>query len=261
MKKVGKGVYVDTRTGEKIEAKEQEKRIEDKSSIRKTLARLRAIINTNCEKPENIRWVTLTYAENMQDRTKLMKDFDAYRKRLERWLKKQGIDIPEYISVAEPQARGAWHLHVIYIWQDKAPFIENAQLAQIWGHGFTKVKACENVDNIGAYFTAYLADIPIGEREYKGEDIKVTENEKGETKAYIKGGRIELYPSGMNLYRTSRGIRKPQIEESIARCVEKKKGEFGQLTYAKSFDVVRDGKYAQTIIKEYYNKNRVNTRR
>ncbi|HDR9511956.1 hypothetical protein C5615_37045 [Burkholderia cepacia] len=52
------------------------------------------------------RMITLTYRENMIDKVRLKKDFDALRRRLGR------IQDFQYVAVAERQKRGAWHLHV-----------------------------------------------------------------------------------------------------------------------------------------------------
>jgi hypothetical protein len=52
------------------------------------------------------RMITLTYRENMQDKARLKRDFDALRRRLSR------LGNFHYVAVAEQQKRGAWHLHV-----------------------------------------------------------------------------------------------------------------------------------------------------
>ncbi len=52
------------------------------------------------------RMLTLTYRENMQDRERLARDWDAFRRRLR---KIQGF---EYVATVERQARGAYHMHV-----------------------------------------------------------------------------------------------------------------------------------------------------
>jgi hypothetical protein len=43
-------------------------------------------------------------------------------------------------------------------------------------------------------------------------DIKQVEV-SGKQKTFIKGGRLYLYPPGMNLYRHSKGIRYPDVVE------------------------------------------------
>ncbi|TDY52721.1 hypothetical protein BX592_1043 [Paraburkholderia rhizosphaerae] len=50
--------------------------------------------------------ITLTYRENMQDKTRLKRDFDSLRRRL------GALGGFQYVAVAERQQRGAWHLHV-----------------------------------------------------------------------------------------------------------------------------------------------------
>jgi hypothetical protein len=52
------------------------------------------------------RMITLTYRENMEDKTRLKRDFDALRRRL------GALGGFQYVAVAERQKRGAWHLHV-----------------------------------------------------------------------------------------------------------------------------------------------------
>lgn len=226
--------YVMTDTGEVGEYQHAGNRAELQESVRKTIAKLRRLINANCRECSKLHWVTLTYAENMQDSKRLHSDFVKFWKKFQRWClnKKRGnVPVPEYIAVAEPQARGAWHMHVILIWSCAAPFIDNnGVLAPMWGHGFTKIKGVADCDNIGAYFSAYLADIPIEE----GGDKVAGVVKEVDGKKYIKGGRLHLYPSGMQLYRHSKGIVYPETEvyEGLeVRDVQKIKASAGTLTF------------------------------
>lgn len=52
------------------------------------------------------RMITLTYRENMLDKERLKRDFDALRRLLGR------VQNFQYVAVAERQKRGAWHLHI-----------------------------------------------------------------------------------------------------------------------------------------------------
>lgn len=192
--------WYDPETGEIHEYQQQsDKRTDNTQELLATFARLRALINVNCVEPEKIRWITLTYAENMQDTKRLHNDFRKFWQRFKRrWGK------AEYISVVEPQGRGAWHVHLIAIWGDRAPFVPKSELADCWGHGFVKVNAVrDDVDNLGAYLSAYLADV---EAEADGEGER-----KANGKRYVKNGRLHMYPKGMQIYRTSRGIRRPDV--------------------------------------------------
>ena len=69
----------------------------------------------------------------------------------------------EYITAAEPQGRGAWHLHCVFIFAGKAPYMENAVVRDCWKQGFVTVKRLDDVDNVGAYLTAYLGDMELSE--------------------------------------------------------------------------------------------------
>lgn len=212
IKKIDKNHYIDLETGEVKEFQHNENRQHDLNSVRTSLGRLRDYLNTNVTQPQNCRWITLTYAENMTDTIKLYKDFEKFIKRF-----KYAYGDIEYIVAMEPQARGAWHAHLVIIFPKVAPFIANNKLAEIWGHGFVKIKRLDNVDNIGAYLTAYLADMEYS-KEYAQDikkntrhDIKIKDitTNKNTSKKYIKGGRLYMYPNSFNIYRISKGIKKP----------------------------------------------------
>lgn len=238
-------------------------------SVRRTLAALRLIINANCTDASRLHWVTLTYAENMTDTARLYRDYKAFWLRFGRWCKSQGLQVPEYIAVAEPQGRGAWHLHCIWIWAQKAPYVDNnTVLWKLWRHGFTKVKAVRtDCDNLGAYFSAYLADMSVEEYERAhGHGIpdtytveKVVKDDDGtETpKRIVKGARLRLYPVGMNIYRASRGIVRPSAEVLTAVQAQKEKASAGTLTFTSACAVVAEGdsvgSNSQIISKSYYN--------
>ena len=88
--------YIDTRTGEVLVYSHIDNRSESTRSIRNTLARIRALVNTNVTAPANVRWVTLTYAENMTDTVRLMKDFEKFWKKFLRWNARQSYSRPHY---------------------------------------------------------------------------------------------------------------------------------------------------------------------
>lgn len=234
-------------SGELYEFNRSSNRSESLTSLHRTFRELRAVINTNCTDPENIRWVTLTYAENMQDTERLYTDFRDFWKRFKRrW------PGGEYITVMEPQKRGAWHVHALFIWPDKAPYVPNDELAACWGHGFVMVKALDNVDNIGAYLSAYLGDVEVPMESEKGE-VKTLKD--GTKKKFIKGARLCLYPPGMKLYRCSRGIKKP-VERWLSPEEYETLSQSAALTYANSLELTTETGFTRVIAKEYYNKLR-----
>lgn len=266
IRKIDADHYVDLRTGEVFDYERGDSRADSLQGIRRTLAHIRNLVNTNVTEPENVRWVTLTYAENMTDTKRLYRDYEKFWKKFLYWCKRNGISKPEYINVIEPQGRGAWHCHVFFIWDEKAPYIPNNDVLQpMWGHGFTKIKALTDVDNVGAYFSAYLADMPLDEYEKLScarLDVQSVEkeftNDDGltKTKKFVKGGRLVLYPAKMNIVRKSSGI-KVAVPESMTYVEARKKVSSAKLTYSRSYEVVGDDDVAVNIVtKAYYNRKR-----
>lgn len=202
--KLDRDHWLDVESGEIRDYEHGSTRADSFASLRRTFRNVRALINANCSEVENVRWITLTYAENMTDTERLYRDFHSFWKRFKRrW---PGC---EYIIVVEPQKRGAWHVHMLAIWGCRAPFVPNDQLRDCWGHGFVKVTALDGIDNVGAYLSAYLGDVVLddGESPDVGE-VKVCRD--GTSKRVKKGARLSMYPSGMQICRHSRGVRKPE---------------------------------------------------
>ena len=63
--KIDKDHYALLGTGEIFEYEHSENKSQNLQAVRRTLANLRGIINANCIDEDKMRWVTLTYAENM----------------------------------------------------------------------------------------------------------------------------------------------------------------------------------------------------
>lgn len=261
IKKISKNEYVDISTGEIKEFKHNENRSLNKMGISKSLKRLRDIINTNITNPSKALWATLTYRENMTDNKRLYEDFRKFNMRFKYYIKKLNYPKYEYVAVQEPQARGAWHMHIVFVFSKKAPFIENKKLADLWGHGFVSIKSLKNVDNIGAYLSAYLGDMELSESLDKIKDTsnvvkKEIIDEKGNKseKYYVKGARLSLYPVGCNIYRRSKGIKEPVIEKcTYKEALEKVKGS--KLSYENTIDIFdNDGKFINKICYKQYKK-------
>lgn len=250
-------------TGEVKDVEHHNTRKDNRKGLYKTFANARGIINANVVDVEKVRWCTLTYAENMTDSERLYRDFQKFNQRFQYYCAKKGYSKPEYIVMMEPQGRGAWHAHLLYIWEDqKAPYIPNKDFAEIWQHGFVKIKKLDNVDNVGAYLTAYLGDMEVSEAPEKvrsGAEVKeveVEENGKKVKKAILKGARLDLYPAGFNMLRCSRGVKRP-AEEMMTQFEAEKKVSGATKTFesaVKLSDTAND--FECIIIKEHYNKIR-----
>ena len=254
---------VDLRTGEVIEYKHNANRASDKASVAQSLRKLRDIINANLENPDTALWVTLTYAENMRDTKRLYEDYRRFWQRFRYYLHKQNYPGAEYITAAEPQARGAWHLHGLFLFPCKAPFIPNTDIAKLWGHGFTKTKSLKGIDNPGLYLTAYLGDMELTEAISSGKthgritEVDSTDDQGNrKKKAVIKGARLYLYPPGFNLYRCSRGVKRPQVYQTTEAEAMEIVGA-APVTYEKTISITDGSGEVRNIINyRQYNKAR-----
>lgn len=258
IKKLDKDRYIDLGSGEIREFNHIENRSENYNSLRQTFKRLRYLINNNFTGAGNELHVILTYAENMTDTKRLYKDYEKFIKRLR--YKYKDISSIDYISVVEPQGRGAWHCHVLLRFNeiDKV-YIENSELAELWGHGFVTIRSLKDVDNIGAYLSAYLTDVELTKDNiisYVDTDYVIVEKEvNGQEKYIVKGGRLHLYPSGMNLFRKSKGIVYPERQRMKYKEIKKIVGS-AEPTYQKSITVENDD-FTNTINYEQYNLKRL----
>lgn len=241
-------MYLDKRTGEVKAVQHHASRAEDKASVSQSLRNLRDLINANLEAPETALWVTLTYRENMTDPSRLYEDYRRFWQRFKYFLGKRGHPPADYIIAAEPQGRGAWHLHCLFLFPDKAPFIPNTDMARIWGHGFTKTQSLKGVGNPGLYLTAYLGDMELSEAisagQFKAGRLAET---KDKSKAVIKGARLRLYPPGFNLYRYSRGVKRPEVCQMTEQEAQTEISGM-LLTYEKTISITDEGGTIRNVI-------------
>lgn len=218
IKKLSKEEYVVLSTGEIKKYKQKsttEKSIKD---LKETFIRLRQVIRNNFEEnAKNQLFLTLTYKDNMTDEKQLYKDFDAFYKRLKYKFKDYKF---EYIAVAEPQERGAWHFHVMLksTNQDNL-YIDNKVLEQLWRNGYTDAQRLKSED-VGTYYVSYFTDL--------------LKTDKKGSKKHIKGSRLHMYPKGFKFYRTSRGIKKPEEIKIKYEDIEK---QGYKNTYTKAYEI------------------------
>jgi len=262
IKKLDKDRYVDIGTGEIKEFQHTENRQQGYNSLRQTFKKMRYLINNNFTGQGNELHAVLTYKENMMDSKQLYKDFDKFMKRLR--YKYKNVSSIDYLLVVEPQGRGAWHCHVLIRFNelDKV-FIKNKDLRELWSLGFVTIKSLKDIDNIGAYLSAYLTDIEIEQAENDLEtafqickdgcsiETKIVE---GKEKKFIKGGRLHMYPPGMNMYRKSKGIIPPDREELKFKDIKKIVGA-ATPHYQKSYHIENDD-FENTISFLQYNTKR-----
>lgn len=205
-RKVSKTHYVDVRDGEIHQYKLKERQSEDdilrtEQSIKNTMRDLKLKVCNNFYGGGNELFITLTYAENMTDTSRLARDFDVFYKRLKYAYK--GKYKFSYISVCEPQGRGSWHIHMFLKCVDitdvahELPFIPNAKIEQLWGQGFTKVERITMGGIVDYFNTSYFAPLCSNDGDPCGE------------KQREKYQRLRYFPKSFKWYRCSQDMKKP----------------------------------------------------
>lgn len=255
IKKLSKDEYVDLGTGEIKDFKKTVNRSQGINSLRQTFKKLRYLINNNFTGAANELFICPTYRGELQtrDHLKVGQDYEKFIKRLRYEYK--GISTVEAIKVLEPHASGNWHMHILLKFPnlDKV-FIPFVDLNRLWGHGSVSVRALKDVDNIGAYVSAYLADVEVSD-DYVHPDIVVKEVD-GQKKKFIKGGRLFFYPTGVNLFSKTKGIKYPdRIEmtyEDAKKVVQESTPHYSQTIEISD----SDSDFSNTITYEQYNLKR-----
>jgi len=237
--KQSKNTYCDKSTGEVKEYQKSKNRLQAYSSLMKSLRDLRRYINFNFLGGKSELFITLTYGAEyagcMYDTEKLYRDFKTFWQRL-----KFRYDDLEYIAVPEPQETGSWHMHILLKHNLGRPlYIDHKELAYIWRHGAVYVKRLMDSHNLINYFYKGIGykmleepeisydpkermvietyDEPDAWEEEILDDGKdgADENEKFMAdilQSHEKFNRFHLYPPGFNLFRKSKGIKKPVAE-------------------------------------------------
>ena len=189
-------------------------RTENIGNLKRTFAKNRELINCNFNGGDNELFITLTYSnrkvKGKSGAQRFNKDFDSFMHTLKyltfKGNKQKATKFLKWFTALEPQADGVWHAHCLLKWSDrKKIFISNQKIAKIWKQGFVKVNQIKDVDNVGAYLTAYLTNVVIDPKKAT-KSSKWTRNHKHMVE---KGGRLGMYPAGIKLSRHSRNLTKP----------------------------------------------------
>ena len=260
IKKLDADRYVDLKTGDIREFERTENRSQGLNSLRQTFKKLRYLINNNFTGAPNELFITLTYRGDLQtnDHLKVGNDYKKFLKRLKYEFK--GSTTVDALKVLEPHESGNWHMHVLLRFNDlERVYIANKDLREIWGNGWVTVQSLKNVDNVGAYVSAYLADIEVSEddaRQLEGNPDLMEKEVDGKKKKFVKGGRLVFYPSGVNLYSKTKGVIYPERENMIYSEAKKIVGA-ATPHYKKSLSIADEEKdFSNTITYEQYNLKR-----
>lgn len=137
--------------GTKSELTEEERRDNRGKSLNRARRDFKNIVNAN---PDMDKFFTLTFAENITDLKTGNNLFKLFIKRINYYLKKNGLKPMKYAVAIEFQERGAVHYHMIC----RLPYIPHNVLSDLWGNGFVFINKLDNVDNVGAYVVKYMQE-------------------------------------------------------------------------------------------------------
>jgi len=192
-------------------------------SINRTRNTVRRLIAANFEH-SNCAFLTLTFAENMQDISEANRLFKAFIRALRNEIyyhhhKTFPLENFKYLAVIEFQKRGAIHYHLLI----NMPFVPFDDLAHYWPHGWTKINRVEHVRNIGLYVSKYL---------YKD----------------VRDPRL----AGKRAYQTSRNLVRPFAitESDFVRGFLSNVGKKHSLVYKNTFDNEYTGKVHYRLLRK-----------
>ncbi len=238
--------YVIKSTGEIKYYEHTTTRNQSENSLQQTMKKLRYLINANFSGRKNELWATLTFRDTKiaKQPKSIYKEFNKFIKRLN-YKYKEKLD---YIAILEPHGVNSkdisewhgFHLHLLLKSNSANLYIPCQEFEQIWGLGFCRIERLKNIDNIGAYLSAYLTNAEFSD----------TDSQK---KKYIKGSRLWLYPKGIRIYRKSKGIKYPK---RIKIPYQSARDLIGiEPHYTKTYRIENEN-FKNIIIFEQYNKKR-----
>jgi len=125
------------------------------------------------------KFLTLTFAENITDRTFAIKEFSKFIYKVRRKYGDFG-----YIAVTEYQERGAVHFHAVLFNFPFVPKEELPRLQKMWGFGFIDLKTIKDTFKLSNYLSKYFTKTfeemkhPKEKRFFRSKNLKVPEEEK-----------------------------------------------------------------------------------
>jgi hypothetical protein len=205
-RKCSGGLYVNTQTGEAIEARPSSVRSENPDSIRRSLKRLQKMIRCNFSGRYSELHLLLTFSPPEFDFKKASHEGSKFISRL-----RYAVANLEFIKIMEPHQNGSWHFHVLVKMNNgKRLEIPSEQLSRIWKHGFVKAKRLAPSVHHGIYFTKRA-----------------------------KRELFRYYPAHCRVFNCSRGIQQPKPLHMPYGDTRKLVENYA-LVYASTIDIIHD---------------------
>lgn len=100
-------------------------------------------------------FMTLTFANNIQDIEYANREFTKFIQRLNLYITGKKTSYSKYVAVIEFQERGSIHYHILFF---NLPFIKNIrdEVGRIWGYGMIDVSSKTSAKGAVKYMTKYL---------------------------------------------------------------------------------------------------------
>ena len=187
-------------------------------------------------KPCKVKFLTLTFKENVQDLEYANDEFRKFIQRLNYHVTGRKKAFLKYVCVVEFQDRGAVHYHVLFF---NMPYVPQKELAEVWGHGFVGINAIDHVDDLGAYLAKYMG---------KDFDDDPDDPDGG-------GSGKRRRDKGKNRYFVSRGLIKPEVIP--VKTYEELDRMAASLAQNKVYEIELDSQYYGKITYQQYNTVRV----
>lgn len=161
-----------TREKRKVSASAPDKEKNRETVLYRARNEVRRLINANVNRQFDMAssvykpvFLTLTFADNIQNITAANIEFRKFIKRLGNYIAKDQAYV-QYVAVPEFQKRGAVHYHLVIF---NLPYIKTSKIEDIWRNGFIQIKSIEEVDNIGAYMSKYMTKDSNGDERLHGQ--------------------------------------------------------------------------------------------
>lgn len=149
------------KTPEQIEKEKQERFIK---SIRRAREQVFDLVACNAGrhqdyegKKQTVKFLTLTFKENVTDIEKANTEFTLFMKRLSYHAYGVNRNVIKYIAVPELQKRGAWHYHIVLF---NLKYIPWENYLEIWNNGAVYINALRpgaDETEVAKYITKYIS--------------------------------------------------------------------------------------------------------
>ncbi len=198
-----------------------ERRLRNKIiSLRRSKERIINLVNANVVgSKEHIKFLTLTFKENITDVKKANYEFKKFIKRLNYYLKVNNYAPAKYIAVLENQKRGAIHYHIVLF---NVPYIPHEDYLGIWAKGSVFIESLmkgnklvkidvenedftvdgEVINNIGAYITKTI--------DYIMKTFTSLTGKLEELENFSKAELDVIFTENAKIFQTSRNLKKPE---------------------------------------------------